>query len=258
VRRLLGILALAAVTLAPRARAQRVAEVQVAPRFVRMRVDAQTSVLATAFDADGNPVRAVFHWWSSNINVVQVSPEGVIRAVAPGVAVVAAAVDSGPRRRIGQTTVFVQRPGSEPGPPGAVTIPEPPTMPRVYVMPMAPGKPGMNMDSIIRSSFNCADPYVNALNPAHACWDERARPLARPAAPVPEACGDEVTPATLMLRVSDAGAVLDVRLFAPSRCPAFTEAATAQVREFSFSPAQRGGQAVEAWTLLRVIPLRSR
>jgi hypothetical protein len=258
VRRLLGVLVLAAAALAPDALAQRVAEVQVAPRFVRMRVDAQISVLATAFDADGNPVPANFRWWSSNINVVQVSSDGVIHAVAPGVAIVRAALaDSSQRRRWGQTTVFVLRPDGDMPPPGMPEMPSQPPPPRTYVV-VPPGKPMMNVDSIIRSSINCGDPAVNAINPAHACWDERARPAERPAVTVPDSCGYGVTPVTLMVRISDGGQVEEVRLFAPSQCPQFSDSAIALVRRLAFTPAQKGGQNVAAWMLIRVTPARSR
>ena len=254
-RKLLGTLVLAAAALAPEVRAQRAVEVQVAPRFVRMRVDAQTSVLATAFDADGNPVAATFRWWSSNINVVQVSPDGVLHAVAPGVAVVAAAVaDSAPRKRFGQTTVFVLRPDADTLPPGAPGEPGPPPgPPRTFVL-VPPVKPMINVDSAIRANINCADPSINAINPARACWNERARPVEPPMVAVPDSCGYEVTPATVMVRVSEAGRVEEVRLFAPSRCPQFTDAAMAVVRGLGFRPARRDGQNVEAWMLIRVIP----
>lgn len=256
-RKLVGTLILAAAALAPEVRAQRVVEVQVAPRFVRMRVDAQTSVLATAFDANGTPVPATFRWWSSNINVVQVSTDGVLHAVAPGVAIVGAAVaDSSPRKRFGQMTVFVLRPEAEtlpPGPPGEPGMVPPPTPPRTYVV-VPRGKPMMNVDSAIRASINCDDPSINAINPARACWDERARPVDPPMALVPDSCGYEVTPATLMVRVSESGQVEEVRLFAPSRCPQFTDAAMAVVRGLGFRPAQRRGQNIGAWMLIRVVP----
>ena len=52
-KKLFGTLLLAAALLAPReARAQRVVEVQIAPPYLRMRQDAETSVLATAYDAE--------------------------------------------------------------------------------------------------------------------------------------------------------------------------------------------------------------
>jgi hypothetical protein len=260
-KKLFGTLFLAAAVLAPlEARAQRVVEVQIAPPYLRMRPDAETSVLATAYDADGNPVPTTFRWTSSNINVVQVSPDGVIKAVGPGAALVTAAVASDPRRR-GQLTVYVGRAPRTPAPP-----PTPGETVRVFVgpgvAPPAPPPPGwrgdvrVNVDSAWRQSIDCGDPTLNAINPLRTCWDQRPMPPAAPVLAAPSECGDDLTPVTLLVKVSDAGRVVEVRDFAPSRCFAFADAARAMLRTWTFTPAQREGRPVEAWVLQRVVPAK--
>ncbi len=261
--RVAAMLALALALAAP-AEAQRIAEIQIAPPFLRMRPDAETKVLATAFDADGNPVVVEYQWSSSNINVVQVAPDGTIRAVAPGTAIVTASTPVARGRRLsGRITVFVAHPGAvvmvRPAP-GVAPVPPTPPAPGVGAPPPpgAGGAPGRvpNMDSLVRASVNCAEPAVNAFNPMRACWDERATPRDPPVVPVPEACQSvgPLRPAAVQVQVSDQGAVLEVRPFALSNCPQFNEAALAKIRATLFEPARQGGRNVTAWVVVRVHP----
>src|SRR5881628_2690889 len=93
--------------------AQSVAEVQVAPPTVTIRVGERSGLLATAFDRIGNVIPTVRIIWSSNnINVAKVDNNGTVTGVANGVAIVEARV--GTRR--GQTAVQVTG-GSAPAPP---------------------------------------------------------------------------------------------------------------------------------------------
>src|SRR6266481_6107144 len=88
--------------------AQNVAEVQVAPPTVTIRVGERSGLLATAFDRIGNVIPTVRIIWSSNnINVAKVDNNGTVTGVANGVAIVEARV--GTRR--GQTAV---QPGPDP------------------------------------------------------------------------------------------------------------------------------------------------
>src|SRR5213593_4289653 len=109
--------------------AQNVAEVQVAPPTVTIRVGERSGLLATAFDRIGNVIPTVRIIWSSNnINVAKVDNNGTVTGVANGVAIVEARV--GTRR--GQAAVQVtggSAPAPPPGPPPAAPPPAAPPGP---------------------------------------------------------------------------------------------------------------------------------
>ena len=108
--------------------AQNVADVQVAPPTVTIRVGERSGLLATAFDRIGNVIPTVRIIWSSNnVNVAKVDNTGTITGVANGVAIIEARV--GARR--GQAAVQVTGgaaapPPAPPGPPAAPPPAAPP------------------------------------------------------------------------------------------------------------------------------------
>jgi len=113
--------------LAPRVlTAQNVAEVQVAPPSVTIRVGERTGLLATAFDRIGNVIPTVRLIWSSNnVNIAKVDNNGTVTGVGNGVAIIEAR--AGARR--GQAAIQVVGGGAvSPPPPG----PPPPTGPDLY------------------------------------------------------------------------------------------------------------------------------
>ena len=95
------------------ARAQKpVAEVQVAPPYVNLRVGARHRLSALAYDKDGNAIATGvrYAWSSNNVNVVQVDSTGGIVAVGAGTAIVhAVAVGSGTPPRRGEAAIRVRR-----------------------------------------------------------------------------------------------------------------------------------------------------
>src|SRR5436309_5138591 len=119
--------------LAPRVlTAQNVAEVQVAPPSVTIRVGERTGLLATAFDRIGNVIPTVRIIWSSNnVNIAKVDNNGTVTGVANGVAIIEARV--GARR--GQAAIQVTG-GSAPAPPPPGPPRSPPPPP-----PAGPGPP---------------------------------------------------------------------------------------------------------------------
>src|SRR3989440_9066790 len=137
-----GLLALFALLVAAPARAQNIAEVQVAPPSVTIRVGERSGLLATAFDRIGNVIPTVRMIWSSNnVAVAKVDNNGTITGVANGIAIIEAR--AGPRR--GQAAVQVvggsapaQPPAPPPGPPAA----PPPAPPPAGVDPLAGQPPG--------------------------------------------------------------------------------------------------------------------
>src|SRR5881394_4421643 len=115
-----GLLALFALLVAAPARAQNIAEVQVAPPSVTIRVGERSGLLATAFDRIGNVIPTVRIIWSSkNVNVAKVDNNGTVTGVGNGVAIIEARVGE----RGGQADVQVT------GGSGATQPPPPPLPP---------------------------------------------------------------------------------------------------------------------------------
>src|SRR5437016_6348173 len=113
-RSLIATLAL----LPPTLRAQNVAEVQVAPPSVTIKVGERTGLLATAFDRIGNVIPTVRVIWSSNnVQVARVDNNGTVSGVAGGVAIIEARVGA----RKGQAAVQVIGAG-----PASAQAPQPP------------------------------------------------------------------------------------------------------------------------------------
>src|SRR5690348_8619733 len=84
--------------------AQNVAEVQVAPPSLTIKVGERSGLLATAFDRVGNVIPTVrVIWWSNNIAVARVENQGTVTGIAGGVGIIEARVGS----RKGQAAVQV-------------------------------------------------------------------------------------------------------------------------------------------------------
>jgi hypothetical protein len=268
-RRLLRIAGLAALYATPAgaAQAQRVAELQFAPPFLRMVPDAQVQASATAYDSTGTPMVVHLRWSSSNINVATVSENGLVRGVAPGTALIVAVIDGqrGGRRRAMQVQVMSRGGGTRgataPMPPSAPSmapagavppaapvpgLPPPAAPPMVYVSPRG-------IDSTIKAAINCSEPMLNAANPLQACYDQRPTPRVSPPAPVAP-CPDQPsgisTGVLVMVRVNDAGAVIEAMPFVRAGCPELVHAAVQAARAMSFNPALKDGRPVAAWARL--------
>src|SRR3989442_1955044 len=117
-----GLIVALACAVPGAAAAQNVAEVQVAPPSVTIRVGERSGLLATAFDRIGNVIPTVRIIWSSNnVNVAKVDNNGTVTGVGNGVAIIEARV--GARR--GQAAVQVTG-GSGGAAPPAAPPPGPP------------------------------------------------------------------------------------------------------------------------------------
>ncbi len=124
-----GLVAALALSLPGTGAAQNVAEVQVAPPSITIRVGERSGLLATAFDRIGNVIPTVRIIWSSNnINIAKVDNNGTVTGVGNGVAIIEARVAS----RRGQAAVQVTG-GSAPAPP-----PPPPPPPGAPPAPPGP------------------------------------------------------------------------------------------------------------------------
>jgi hypothetical protein len=262
--RVAAAVALAVLVVAPvgAAQAPRVAEVQLAPPFVKMVPDAQVQASATAYDSNGTPVVVRFRWSSSNINVATVTENGLVKGIAPGTALITATYEgqrSGRRRAMqvqvrslggsGTGVSVAPLPPATPsiGPSGAVppvsaapgAPPAPPNM--VFVTPHA-------VDSMIKASINCHEPMISAANPLQACYDQRPTPRApslAALAPCPGLPG--ANSVLVMVRVSETGAPSEVMPLIRNGCELLIESAVAAARAMTFNPALREGRPVSAW-----------
>jgi uncharacterized protein YjdB len=116
-----GPLAALALTIPGAALAQNVAEVQVAPPTITIKVGERSGLLATAFDRIGNVIPTVRIIWSSNnLAVAKVDNNGTVTGVGNGVAIIEARV----QQRKGQAAVQVTGGAGAPPPGGP-----PPTTP---------------------------------------------------------------------------------------------------------------------------------
>ena len=120
-------LAALALCLPGAALAQNVAEVQVAPPTITIKVGERSGLLATAFDRIGNVIPTVRIIWSSNnLAVAKVDNNGTVTGVGNGVAIVEARVG----QRKGQAAVQVSGGAGAPPPvtPPPVTVQTPVTL----------------------------------------------------------------------------------------------------------------------------------
>jgi len=121
-----GLIAALALAIPGTGAAQNVAEVQVAPPSITIRVGERSGLLATAFDRIGNVIPTVRIIWSSNnVNIAKVDNNGTVTGVGNGVAIIEARI--GPRR--GQAAVQVTGGAAAPPPPGPPPAAPPPAAP---------------------------------------------------------------------------------------------------------------------------------
>jgi uncharacterized protein YjdB len=122
--------------IAPRAEAQNVAEVQVTPETVTLKVGQKQALFAAAFDASGNLIpTARFTFGSNNPAVAQAQPDGVVIGLKAGAAIVQ--VTAG--QKSFSVAVSVESPGEQRSTEAAATRPPPqPTGPPASVLTIEP------------------------------------------------------------------------------------------------------------------------
>ena len=101
----------------------------------------------------------------------------------------------------------------------------------------------------------CGEPGP-AYNPGGICFD--SRPIAQMATTIPIPADAPMMPreAILYVKVSRDGGTLEARVFSPSNDATFNEHALDLAKIVRWNPAQKNGEPVEAWTQLRVVPVR--
>ncbi|HEY3280527.1 MAG TPA: Ig-like domain-containing protein [Gemmatimonadales bacterium] len=175
-----GLITALALALPGAARAQNVAEVQVAPPSLTVRVGERSGLLATAFDRIGNVIPTVRIIWSSNnVNVARVDNNGTVTGVGNGVAIIEARVGT----RKGSAAVQVVG-GATPPPPQQPPqqAPPPANTPPAGPDPLAGQPPGSGPAVALRLE----PPAIYLLPSENTRVSPRAlRDDGSPAAPLP-------------------------------------------------------------------------
>jgi serine/threonine protein kinase len=102
---------------------------------------------------------------------------------------------------------------------------------------------------------NCADYRVAVANRNRACYDTGPSPRTAATAQVPPSCTGRVNQPAIIVRVSATGDVTGTPFaYRRSGCAAFDQVAIAAAQDIAFTPAQKGGVAVESFYALPVRP----
>jgi TonB family protein len=100
------------------------------------------------------------------------------------------------------------------------------------------------------------DSYGPAYNRDGSCFDTRPAPLMAPRVTLPAGATDMPRLVIVLVHVSQDGSTVDARVLTPSNDSAFTQAALEFAKALKWSPAQKNGEPVDAWTQQQILPLR--
>ena len=95
-----------------------------------------------------------------------------------------------------------------------------------------------------------------AYNQDNICFDTRPIPLTPTFIPVPADAPVTPRPAILLIKVSREGRTLEAKVFVGSNVATFNDAAVDMARNLRWNPAQKNGEAVEAWVQWQFPPVR--
>jgi serine/threonine-protein kinase len=100
------------------------------------------------------------------------------------------------------------------------------------------------------------DQFGPTYNQDNACFDTRPAPLTAPYVTLAPDATETPRLAILLVKVSREGETLEARVFVGSNVASFTSAALDLAKGLRWNPAQKNGEAVDAWTQLQVLPQR--
>jgi serine/threonine-protein kinase len=107
-----------------------------------------------------------------------------------------------------------------------------------------------------RGDVSSCDQFGPAYNQDNVCFDSRPAPLSAPYIFLPADATETPRLAILLVKVSREGTTLEARVFMASNVPTFTTQALDLARQLHWTPAQKNGEPVDAWTQLQVLPQR--
>jgi serine/threonine-protein kinase len=114
---------------------------------------------------------------------------------------------------------------------------------------------GSNAGGGSTGPVTCAT-YSPTYNRDGSCFDTRPAPLVAPRVPLPAGTADMPRLVIVLVHVSQDGSTADARVLAPSNDSAFTQLALDFAKQLKWTPAQKNGEPVDAWTQQQILPLR--
>ncbi|HKC48877.1 MAG TPA: TonB family protein [Gemmatimonadales bacterium] len=100
------------------------------------------------------------------------------------------------------------------------------------------------------------DAYGPTYNRDGSCFDTRPAPLVAPRVPLPAGATDTPRLVIVLVHVSQDGSTVDARVLTPSNDSAFTALALEFAKQLKWTPAQKNGEPVDAWTQQQILPSR--
>jgi TonB family protein len=98
--------------------------------------------------------------------------------------------------------------------------------------------------------------YSPTYNRDGSCFDTRPAPLVAPRVPLPAGTTDMPRLVIVLVHVAPDGSTTDARVLTPSNDSTFTQLALDFAKQLKWTPAQKNGEPVDAWTQQQILPLR--
>jgi hypothetical protein len=114
---------------------------------------------------------------------------------------------------------------------------------------------GSNTGGAGAGPVTCAT-YGPTYNRDGSCFDTRPAPLAAPRVPLPAGTTDVPRLVIVLVHVAQDGSTVEARVLTPSNDSTFTALALEFVKQLKWTPAQKNGEPVDAWTQQQVLPQR--
>jgi eukaryotic-like serine/threonine-protein kinase len=127
---------------------------------------------------------------------------------------------------------------------------------QVNVTPGAPSTVDVVMQPTGGSDVGPCERYGPAYNTDNLCFDSRPTPLSPTFIPVGADAPIFPRQAILLIHVSREGTSQEVRVFVPSNVQTFNDQATDMAKTLRWNPAQKNGEAVDAWVQWPFQPVR--
>jgi serine/threonine protein kinase len=127
---------------------------------------------------------------------------------------------------------------------------------QVVVTPGNPSTVQVEMEATGDTGGGPCDQPGPAYNQDNLCWDTRPTPLSPTFIPVPADAPVFPRQAILLIKVSSTGTTVEARVYLPSNVPTFNNQALDMAKTLHWNPAQKNGEAVDAWVQWPFQPVR--
>ena len=127
---------------------------------------------------------------------------------------------------------------------------------QVIISPGEASTVQVQLESTGEGDVGPCDQFGPAYNQDNLCFDTRPVPLSPTLIPVGADAPVFPRQAILLIRVSQDGATMESRVYAPSNVETFNNQARDMARTLRWNPAQKNGEPVEAWVQWPFQPVR--